>query len=153
MPLSTTDAVRETFVEATRQSLARSLRTGGDWDRYKSIIQETTARIEVEQAAHARDYQARIGEAKEILLREQHGVRLDQPLPPGVEKFSDKDALQHKAEIRVRQDYDRRIAAIKADELDHYRALTADIRARDAPERPQTQFQGRVQSRSGPSQT
>lgn len=153
MPLSTTDAVREAFVEATRQSLARSLRTGEDWDRYKSIIQETQARLEAEQAAHARDYPTRIMEAKEIILREEHGRRLDRPLPPGAAKFSNKDALQSKAERRVRQDYDRRIAAIKTDELDQYRALTADIRARDAPERPQTQFQNRAPSRSGPTRT
>lgn len=152
MNLSTDDAVRAVFIEATRHTLTRSLRTSEDWDQYQSIIQETTARIEAEQTAHAHDYRDRIAEAKEIILREEHGIRLDQPLPPGVEKFSDKDALQHKAEIRVRQDYDRRIAAIRTDELDQYRDLTADIRDRDRPNLAQSRDDSRTQSRSGPSQ-
>lgn len=151
MTLSTGDAVRDVYNQALRQSLARSLRTAGDWDRCKAIIQEASTRIELEQAAHARDYQARITEAQEIILREEHGIRLDQPLPPGVDKFSDKDSLLLKAETRVRTDYDRRIAAIKADELDQYRELTNAIRTRDAVGR--TRSQTPSQSRAGPSQS
>jgi hypothetical protein len=151
MTLSTTEAVRETFLEATRQSLTRALRTGEDWDRYKAIVQETNARLEAEQASYASDYPARLADAKEIILREEHGVRLDQPLPPGAARVSDKDSLHRKAEFRVRHDYDRRVAAIKADELEHYRTLTADIRARDAP--AATQSLGRSQDRSGPTRS
>ncbi|MEM9098684.1 MAG: hypothetical protein AAGC79_09180 [Pseudomonadota bacterium] len=147
MGLSTTDAVRETFLEATRQSLARNLKTSEDWDRYKAIVQEADARIAAERAAHAHDYPARLAEAKEIILREEHGARLDQPLPPGAERQSDKDALHRKADARVRQDHDQRIAAIKADELDQYRSLTAAIRARDAPQ-PRQAFE---RTRPGPS--
>lgn len=93
----------------------------------------------------ARDYQTRIGEAKEILLREEHGLRLEQPLPPGVDTLSDKDTLQSKAEIHLRQDHDRRIAAIKVDGLEECRTPTADVCARDAPDRPQAKIQSRVQ--------
>ena len=150
MSLSTTEAVRETFLEATRQSLTRALRTGEDWDRFKAIVEETNQRLEAERAVFASDYAARLAEAREILLREEHGVRLDQPLPPGAQKVSDRDALDRKAAFRVRQDHDRRLAAVRADELDQYRALTADIRARDRPAPPQTQ--SRTQTRSGPTQ-
>lgn len=154
MPLSTVDSVRKMFVEATRHNLARSLKTGDDWDRYNEIIRETTVRMEAEQAAHAHDYQIRIAEAKEIILREENGVRLDQPLPPGAEKHSDADRLQTKAETRVYQDYRRRLAVIQADELDQYRDLTNQIRMRDrlgqsAPSRTQTP----ERTRSGPSRT
>ena len=153
MPISTTAAVRGLFVEATRQSLARSLRAGQDWDRYKAIIQEASGRLEAEQAAHAREYSSRIAEAKEIILREEHGVRLDHPLPPWVDKRSSTDALQSKAEIRVRQDYDQRITAIKADELDQYRALTNDIRMRDAPDQSPSRTIRQSFNRTGPSQS
>ena len=152
MKLSTEEAVRKMFAEATRHNLARSLKTGEDWDRFNDIIKEATFRIEAEQAAHARDYQTRIAEANEIILREENGVRLDQPLPPGVEKHSDADRLQTKAEARVHQDYRRRIAAINADELHQYRDLTNQIRMRDRPEQVSpSRSQSPEQSRSGPS--
>lgn len=153
MPLSTTDAVKDAFLEATRQSLARSLRTGEDWDQYKAIITETSARLEAEQASHARDYQARIAEAKEVILREETGTRLDYPIPPWAEQKSSADALQNKAELRVRQDYDLRLSAIKTDELDRYRSLTNEIRMRDAPQTAVALNPTRTQSRSGPSRT
>lgn len=153
MPLSTQDAVKEVFINATRQSLARSLRTGEDWDQYKSILEETTSRLDAEQAAHARDYTTRIAEAKEIILREENGIRLDHPLPPWVDKHSSADALQSKAEMRVRQDYDQRITAIKSDELDRYRALTNEIRMRDAPDLGQSRTIRQSFNRAGPSQT
>lgn len=152
MSLSTPQAVRETFLLATRQSLARSLRTSEDWDRYKTIVQDTENRLEAEQAAYARDYPARIAEAKEILLREAHGIRLDRPLPPGVERRSDAETLQRHADARVRQDHDLRVSAIKSDELDQYRDLTAEIRTRDAPSQTRTAF-NRARTRSGPTQT
>lgn len=154
MAISTEEAVREMFLEATRQNLARSLRTGEDWDRFKEITQTASARLESEQAAHAYDYQARIAEAKEIIMREEHGIRLDQPLPPGVVKQSNDERLQTIAETRVRQDYDRRIAVIKADELNEYRHLTNDIRIRDRSDHPSlTRTQTTDRTRSGPSQT
>lgn len=153
MKLSTEEVVQTMFREATRSHLAGSLKTGDDWDRFNEIVQTASARIELEQASHAHDYQARIAEAKEIILREENGIRLDQPLPPGAEKHSDADRLQTKAEVRVRQDYDRRIAVIQADELDQYRDLTNDIRMRDRAEPPSlSRTQSPEQRRSGPTQ-
>lgn len=153
MDLSTTEALKSTFLACARDGLARSLRLPEDWTRYAQIVHETDARIKAEQAAHAWDYQTRIAEAKEIILREENGIRLDQPLPPGVEAHSDKDTLQSKAETRVRQDYDRRIAAIQIDEYDQYTALTNEIRQRDGPSRASSQTQSQDRGRSGPSRT
>lgn len=152
MPLSTQERVTEAFLEATRQSLARSLRTGEDWGRYKIILTETNARLKAEDADHALNFQKRIAEAKEIILREEHSVRLDQPLPPGAAKFSDRDLLDKKADARVRQDHDRRIAAIKGDELDQYRSLTKEIRQRDTGKPEQSTHHSRTVTRSGPTQ-
>ncbi|MDA5556058.1 hypothetical protein [Shimia sp. MMG029] len=152
MRLTTEEVLRDVYLEAARHDLARSLKTGDDWVRLKEITQDATARIEAERAAHAHDYQARIAEAKQIILREEHGIRLDQPLPPGVEKQSDADRLQSIAETRVRQDYDRRIAVIKTDELDQYRDLTNAIRMRDRSEvSEQARSQSPERKRSGPT--
>lgn len=153
MPLSITDTMQDVFIEATRHTLTRSLRTGEDWDRFKAIVRETSDRIEAEQAAHARDYPARIAEAKEIILRETHGVRLDHPLPSWVDKRSTADVLQSKAEQRVRQDYDGMIAAIKTDEMDRYRNLTNDIRMRDAPDQSPSRTISQSYNRTGPSRS
>ena len=153
MSLSTTEAVRDTFFEATRQSLTRALRTGEDWDRFQTIVKDTNQRLDAERATFTADYPQRLAEAREIILREEYGVRLDQPLPPDAQAFSNKDALDHKAAFRVRQDHDRRIAAIKVDELDHYRKLTADIRSRDAPDQSRSLGPDRTLVHQGPTRT
>ncbi|OIQ26168.1 MAG: hypothetical protein BM562_16640 [Alphaproteobacteria bacterium MedPE-SWcel] len=134
MSLSTTETVGDVFKRALQDHLQKSLRTGEDWDRYKAILRDTDARLMSEQVAYKRDFSQRMAEAKQVILREESGVRLDQPLPPGAQKHSDADALDRKAGIRVQQDHDRRVAAIKKDELDAYRSLTAEIRQREAPE-------------------
>ena len=151
MSLPTKDRLREMFLESARATLARALRTPDDWDRYTSIVRTADARIMTEQAEYARSYKTRIAEAQEIILREEHGVRLDQPLPPGAIKFSDKDALHAKADHRVRRDHEDRISVIKADELTAYQDLTSAIRQRDMP----TQSKSLTKSfdRSGPTRS
>jgi hypothetical protein len=152
MSLSTKDAVSAVFRQAIREDLQKALRTGEDWDRYVAITQESTQRIKAEEAAHARDFPQRMAEAKQMILREEHGVRLEHPLPPWAQKHSDADALDRKAGERVRADYGRRIAAIKKDELDAFRDLSADVRARNAPAPLHKQEQTRSYHRNGPTQ-
>lgn len=149
MSLSTTDRLHELFLESTRASLARNLRQPEDWDRYKAIVRTADARIMTEQAEYARSYKTRIAEAQEVILREEHGRRLDQPLPPGALKFSDKDALQTKADSRVRRDHQNRIKVITKDELAAYQDLLATIRDRDRL--TQSQSLTRTFERSGPT--
>jgi hypothetical protein len=153
MSLSTKDAVSAVFRQAIREDLQKSLRTGADWDRYVGITSEATQRIEAEGAANARDFPQRLAEAKQMILREEHGVRLEHPLPPWAEKHSDADALDRKAEERVRADYGRRVAVIKKDELDAFRDLSAEIRTRTAPTPLHKQVQTRSYNRNGPTQT
>ncbi|MDJ0630569.1 MAG: hypothetical protein QNJ44_20095 [Rhodobacter sp.] len=88
-----------------------------------------------EETAYKRGFSQRMAEAKTIILREENGVRLDEPLPPWAENRSGAEALDRKAGARVRQDHDRRCAAIKEDEMAAFQVLTAKIRARDAPAR------------------
>lgn len=153
MSLSTTDAVNAVFKNAVQEHLQKSLRTGEDWDRFKDIQRETDARLMQEQSAYKYEFPQRMAEAKEIILREQHSVRLDQPLPPGVDAQSNATDLDRIAGERVKHDHDHRLAIIKKDEFDHFRDLTADIRDRDAPTPVRQQFQDRTQFRSGPTQT
>ncbi|MEL6313531.1 MAG: hypothetical protein AAFQ60_05725 [Pseudomonadota bacterium] len=157
MPLSTTEAVQNAFKRAVLDHLQKSLRTGEDWDRLKAIQRQADARLMAEQSAYKRDFSRRMAEAKQLILREENGVRLDEPLPPWAEKHSSADALDRKAGERVRQDHERRIETITRDETDAFRELTAEIRARDAPtplqETHQDRSEGRSQTRSGPSQT
>ena len=151
MTLSPENSLRDVFASAVRQHLQRNLRTGEDWDRFKAIQRETDARLMTEQAAHKRDFSQRMAEAKEIILREESGVRLDHPVPSWTANRSSMDALDRKAGERVQHDHERRIAAIKKDELNAFRDLTAEIRARDAPE--QTQSLAQTWRRSGPTRS
>lgn len=132
MPTDTEAAVREIFRRAVQQDLTRSLRTNADWDRFTDIASETARRVNAETEAFQRDYGQRLAEARQIILREENGIALDQPLPPGTEPQSDKTELDRKADARVRHDHARRLAAIQADETDQYRTLRKSIRARNA---------------------
>ncbi|MEJ8476641.1 hypothetical protein [Roseibium algae] len=151
MSLSTTEAVREVFVEATRQSLARSLKQAEDWDRFNAIIDETNKRVKAEESDYARNYAARLTDAKEVILREEHSVRLDQPLPPGAHKTSDRQALHRKADARVQRDHKLRLDTIQRDELDQYKALKEEIRMRDSPTHQARQSFTQTHHRNGPS--
>lgn len=148
MSLATTDAVRGVFQRAVQEHLQKVLRTSDDWDRFNAIRRETDDRLTAEDTAFALDFSQRMAEAKEIILREENGVRLDQPLPPWAERHSDADGLDRKAGERVRLDHQRRCAAITKDEMHAFRDLTAEIRARDAPTQAFTRAQDRSQDRS-----
>lgn len=153
MGLDDRESLQDAFRRAVRERLQKSLRTGEDWDRFKAIERETDARLMTEQAAFKRDYVLRLAEAKEIILREENGIRLDLPVPPWVEKHSDAEQLDQKARTRVQEDHQRRIGVIKKDALHAYQDLTAEIRARDAPEQHASLAQTWKQTRSGPSRS
>ena len=144
-------SIQDVFRRALQNHLQQALRTGEDWDRFQSLRRATDAKILAEQTAYKRDFPKRMAEAKQLILREETGIRLDQPLPPGAERHSSADALDRKAGTRVRQDHDRRISAIKQEELTAFRDLAAEIRVRDAPAPVRDVFQDRSQDRSGPS--
>ncbi|WP_415402432.1 hypothetical protein [Tateyamaria sp. SN3-11] len=145
--------MRAIFESATEEHLQKSLRTPEDWDRYMAMRRETDARLMQEQAAYKRDFDQRMSEAKQMILREEHGVHLDKPLPPWAHKQSDADMLEHKAHARVQDDHSRRIKTIRRDLSDQIVDLTAEIRARDAPVSERTLTQSFEQSRSGPTRT
>lgn len=153
MGLDDRENLKDVFRRADRGNLQKALRTGEDWDRFKAIQRQTDARLMTEQSAYKRDFAQRLAEAKEIILREENGLRLDLPVPSWVEARSTATQLDQKAGERVRRDHERRITVIEKDELDAYRALTAEIRARDAPEQQASLSQTWKQTRSGPSRS
>jgi hypothetical protein len=151
MSLSTQEALRDAYRSAVREHLQRSLRTGEDWDRFNAIQGEAEERLKTENEAYRRDYPARLAEAKQIILREEHGVRLDHPLPPGAMKHADANTLHQKADTRVQRDHQRRCAAIREDAHARYVDLTDDIRQRDQSNLT-SNFNQKVQrKRTGPT--
>ena len=153
MNLDDRESLQDVFKRAVRERLQKALRTGEDWDQFKAIEREADARLMTEQAAYKRDYLLRLAEAKEIILREENGVRLDLPVPPWVEKHSNAEQLDQKARARVQQDHQRRIGAIEKDALHAYQDLAAETRARDAPEQQTSLTQTWKQAHSGPSRS
>ncbi|MDF1804369.1 hypothetical protein [Thalassovita sp.] len=152
MSSETEHRVRSAYERAVEAHLQKSLQSGQDWDRYNAILAQTKARLAEEDQAFARDFDARMAEARQIVLREEHGIALDQPQPPGVDPKSPQ-AMEAKAEARVYRDHERRQAAIRHDATEQYVDLTAEIRARDAPTSSQSLTQTWNQSRSGPTRT
>lgn len=150
MTSNTQQGVGTAYERAVQEHLQKNLRTGGDWDRFNTIKRERDARLMTEQAAFKRDYTQRLADAKQIILREENSVGLDRPLPTWVDAHSDAEALQAKADTRVRADHARREAAIQRDANDAYLTLAAEIRARDAPDLKQDFDQVIEPTRSGP---
>ena len=130
MTLSTSEAVRETYRLALQQEITRSLKTRPDWDRFLGVVKESQERIAAEQAAYRDEYNLRLADVREIVLREQTGLHYDQPSPPGAPDPLDKDKIDAVAKERVAYDHARRLTAIKEDELDGYRELRADLISR-----------------------
>ncbi|MEL7444326.1 MAG: hypothetical protein AAGK02_00760 [Pseudomonadota bacterium] len=133
MRLSTAEAVQEMHRVALQQTLTRALKTDRDWAQFNAIARGAATRVDAEKADFRHDYQVRLAEARQAVLREQNTRALElrapggsTPAPPSPEKI---DVL---ATNRVQADHERRIAAIRQDEVDAYRGLGADIKARDA---------------------
>lgn len=151
MSLSTTEAVRRSFLMATRQNLARNLRTAEDWEKFNTIAKETRERIEAEHVAFQQDYETRLADARQVILRENDGLCFDIPRPKHAPSPADKEALDHTADARVRHDHQLRLAAIQSDELDQYQELRDEVRARD--ERQGQAREAFTRTRNGPTQS
>lgn len=153
MSLSTTEAIYDTFRQATRENLVKHLRHEADWTRFRAIEDETLQRLAQETQDWQDSYHGRLAEARQIILRETHGNILEPPKPEGVEAIPDKQALDVKADQRIRQDHQRRLAVIKQDELDQYDELRDVIRKRDRlKDFAKAEFT-QAQKRSGPSRS
>ncbi|MEM7427864.1 MAG: hypothetical protein AAF441_17355 [Pseudomonadota bacterium] len=155
MSLSTTEAIREEFRAAVREHLMSKLKGRSDWDRFEQIEDEAKQRTAQELDDWQRSYDTRLAEARQIILRETHGNLLEPPKPAGVDAVPDRQALDIKADQRIRQDHERRLAMIKQDELDQYEELQDELRGRDQLKgRAVEQFdQARKQPRDRPSRS
>ena len=152
MSNATEDRVRAAYERAVQEHLQKCLRTAEDWDRYNAIVAETQDRLANADTSFAWDFEARMAEARQIVLREEHGLAFDQPLPPGIDPRSPPE-IETQAEARVYRDHERRKAAIQSDATDTYVDLTAELRARDAPDPSPSLTQTSTRGRSGPSRS
>ncbi|MEL7029900.1 MAG: hypothetical protein AAGL49_12010 [Pseudomonadota bacterium] len=133
MSLSTAEAVREAHRVALQQSLARTLGTEREWQQFNAIASEAAERVDAENKSFRDDYQARLSEARQIAFREHSQRSLEFPLPDGAERAPpNPDRLDTIAMNRVQIDHQRRIAAIRADEVDAYRSLGVEVRERES---------------------
>ncbi len=130
MTLSTYEAVRESFRLTLQQEITRSLKTQPDWDRFLTIVKESQDRVAAEQTAYRDEYNLRLADAREIVLRERTGLRYDAPKPPGGPDPFNKDNIDAIAHARVEQDHASRLVKIKDDEIDKYRTLSTELQSR-----------------------
>lgn len=151
MTTETQAHVNKLFRIATQSQVARELRTDTDWKQFQAIAEEGAARIEAELEDYRLNYQTRLADARQIILRETTGHVLEPPKPPGAAHISDRDVLDQRADQRVRLDHTRRLSAINTDEMDQYRAFRDAVLARDAKQGQARTAFNRTQMRSGPT--
>lgn len=133
MNLSTADTVNEVYRVALQQSLTRKLKTEPEWTRFTTIARETAGRIDAEKSAFREDYQSRLSQARQIILREHSRTQLNLPPPGGTQSTPPSaEKLDILAMNRVQGDHERRITAIQRDEIDAYQMLDTDVRTREA---------------------
>lgn len=131
MSLSTEDAVREVYRFALQENLKKDLETTEEFARYRSIAETAAERIDAERASFHTNYQQRLREAREVILREQSGQFLDRPKPTWAkDKPLPAERIELLAINRVQADHEARIAAIRVDETNDYRMLQNQCRER-----------------------
>lgn len=151
MSLNTSEAIYEQFRKATREHLVKRLQHDGDRKRFIEIAEEAQSRTDQEMADWQQSYHSRLAEAKQIILREAHGNILEAPKQKNVETLPDKDALNFRADQRIRNDHQRRLAVIKQDELDQYEDLKQLIDRRSRVKGQAKQAFEQERTRSGPT--
>lgn len=133
MPLATEETVRETYRVAVQENLKNYLKTPQEFDRYISIVKVAAERIDAERAASQTDHTSRLAEAREVILREYTGHMLDHSKPDwAADQLPSAEKIDLLARNRVQADHEKRIATIRVDEVDQYRALKSECRERAA---------------------
>ena len=131
MSLSTEEAVRETYRVALRETLKKDLKTPQEFERFVGIEREGAERFDAEKDAFREDYQLRLADAREVILREHNARTLDHPKPTWADdQLPSSEKVDLLARNRVQADHDKRLAAIRTDETDQYRSLRDECRAR-----------------------
>lgn len=151
MSLDTTEAIYKEYRFTTREYLTKHLKHDGDWKHFNEIEQTTEERIAQEKQDWQESYYTRLADARQIILREVHGNILEPPKPEGIKAIPNRQVLDVKADQRIRQDHQRRLSAIRQDELDQYEEFRRVLKKR-APMKDQARAEfEKVRTRSGPS--
>ncbi len=132
MTLSTEQQVREGYRLALQESLRRNLKTKDDFQAFGKILKEGAERYDAEKQDFRTDYQARLREAHEVILRAHTGHILVHPKPKwAIDKPPSPEKVDLLARNRVQADHEARLVAIRQDEVDQCKVLRRDIRQRD----------------------
>ena len=135
MPLSTEEAVRETYRLALEDNLRKSLKTKAEFDQYGTIQAEAANRIDAEKDAFRANYHQRLGAAREVVMREHTSRILDHPKPDwAVDTPPSADKVDLLARNRVQADHEARILAIRVDQTDQYSDLRQACKDRSTRE-------------------
>lgn len=132
MNLSTEEAVKETYRVALQETLKKDLKTDQEFGRYQQILTEAAERVDAEKDDFRENYQTRLSEAQEVILREQTALALNHPRPPNVPppRPPSPEKITLLVRERVQADHEARIAAIRKDQVDQYRDLQQSCRER-----------------------
>ncbi|MEL7112004.1 MAG: hypothetical protein AAGK93_03555 [Pseudomonadota bacterium] len=153
MTESTAEAIHQAYRQAKREHLMNHLRHEAEYDRFNAIEAEARQRVADEKQDWQDSYYGRLAEAREIILRETYGDKLQTPKPEDMRPAPDRQALDVKADQRIRADHHKRLTAIRQDELDQYEELRDVIRKRDRlKDFAKAEFT-QARKRSGPSRS
>lgn len=135
MPLSTEQAVRETYRLALEDNLRNILGTQPEFDRFAEILEEAAQRTDAERDAFRANYHQRLEVAREVVLREHTSRTLDYPKPDwAVDTPPSAEKIDLRARNRVQADHNARLVVIRVDQTDQYKDLRQACRDRLARE-------------------
>ena len=134
-----------------KEALAREaklLKDPQDWERMKDIRTRHDQTRDDERQDFDQTYQARLGKARQKLIDEAGGKRLEHPTPFGVDRF-DKTRINAEADRQVRYDHARRMGGIDEAEMKEVQELLK----RAAPENRPHQSFARANEAKQPAQS
>ena len=153
MSESTADAIHQAYRQAKREHLMNHLHHEADYYRFNAIEADARQRIADEKQDWQDSYYGRLAEAREVILRETYGDKLEASKLEDIRPAPDRQALDVKADQLIRADHHKRLTAIRQDELDQYEELRDVIRKRDRlKDFAKAEFT-QTQKRSGPSRS
>lgn len=150
MGFETDRALQDMYRDALAEQIVRTLVTGADWQRFKSIRDTARQKETHETDAYRRDYGARVDKVRRELIRKAGAKTHDHPTPFGVDRFN-KDRINRQAQQIVRHDHANRLHGIVNDEVSALETLRDDIADRGrVKDVARESFTRAVDRRAGP---
>jgi len=115
------------FRDATMQNIVPELRTEADWDSFNEIKDTAKQRTKDEVDGFDRDKPELLIKACKDLNDKAGSLTLEHPTPFGTDKFVN----ERQAVVKITNDHQARLLAIKSEETEGYDQLKQDIHARE----------------------